>query len=69
MYLCLGEPVGQIHLEKEEKQIGFPSDLTVEGGFKRKQQLGRAARMGHYLQPIGLGCPKGCCDTLQEPRG
>ena len=44
-YLSLGEPVGQIHLEKEEKQRGFPSGLVVEGGFRRKPWLGQAAGM------------------------
>lgn len=65
-YLFLGEPVGQIHLGREEKQRGFPSRAWFEEEIVAGQ--GRAARTG-WLHPqhVRVGCPKGCCDTPQTP--
>lgn len=55
--------------ERQEAER-FPIRSHGRGWFQEETAAGqgRAAGTGwHHLQSIGLGCPKGCRDTLQTP--
>lgn len=65
-YLSLGEPVGQIHLEKE-KQRGFPSGLLVVLGGNHSQAGQGSWDGGISHSPSGWDIPKDAVTPCRHP--